>query len=210
MSELNTPDPDEGIGRRIARKRLANGLTQQGLADRAYVSVSLVRQVETGRKPASPSLVASVAKALHVEPAEIYGQPYRTGTGQADRAHAVIDDVRRALAYADFSPDLDTPPRPLDVLAGEITATQQLLQASRVAQAGVRIPALVVEVAAHAHESDSPRAWRLLNRAIALAVSLTRRLGYNDLASLGIEHAVRAAAKGDDPNLLVLPTSHAR
>lgn len=205
MPEPNTTHgADEGIGRRIARKRRARGLTQQGLADRSYVSVSLIKQVETGKKPASPSLVAAAAAALHVEPAELYGQPYRTGTGQADRVHSSIDDVRRALAYSDIPPDLDTPARPLDVLTVEITSMQRLLQASRVAQVGVRIPAVLIEVAAHAHETDSPRAWRLLNRAIAITVSLARRLGYNDLASLGIEHAVRAAAKSDDPNLLHL------
>jgi transcriptional regulator with XRE-family HTH domain len=204
LSEPNTtPDPDEGIGRRIARKRLARGWTQRALADRAHVSLSLIKQVETGAKPASPSLVTAAATALHVEPAELYGQPYR-GTSQADRVHDTIHDVRRALAYSDIPPDLDTPPRSLDVLAGEITSMQRLLQASRVAQVGARIPAVLVEVAAHAHETESPRAFRLLNRAVAVAVSLARRLGYGDLASLGVEHAARAAARSDDPNLLTL------
>lgn len=205
MSEPNTlPVPDEGIGRRIARKRLAAGLTQQGLADRAYVSVSLIRQVETGRKPASPSLVASVAKALRVEPAEIYGQPYRGESRRTDRVHACIDDIRRALACVDIPPDLDTPPRSLDVLASEMTTLLRMAQAARHVQVGARIPAVIIELSAHAHETDSPRAWRLLNRSIAIGVSLARRLGYNDLASLGIEQAARAAVRSDDANLPLL------
>lgn len=205
MRDGNTPpDSDEGIGRRIARKRRGRGLTQQGLADRAYVSRSLIQQVETGRRSATPSLVTAVAAALHVEPAEIYGQPYLRGSRKADRVHDAIDDVRRALTYSDIPPDLDVPPRSLDVLSSEIADMHRLLQASRHEQVGARIPAVVVEAAARAHDSDSPRAWRVLNRAIAIAVSLSRRLGYNDLASLGIEHAARAAAKSDDPNLLLL------
>src|SRR4051812_1962532 len=115
----------------MARKRRARGLTQQGLADRAFVSLSLVQQVETGRKPASPSLVAAAAAAMHVAPAELYGQPYRRSERGADNVHASVDDVRRALAYSDIPPDLDAPPRSLDVLAGEITSMQRLLQQSR-------------------------------------------------------------------------------
>lgn len=187
----------------------ARGLTQQGLADRAFVSLSLIQQVETGKKPASPSLVAAASAAMRVDPAELYGQPYRRGERGAHGVHASVDDVRRALAYSDIPPDLDTPPRSLDVLSGEITSIHRLLQQSRPVQVGVRIPAVIIELAAHAHETGSPRAWRLLNRAIAIAVSFARRLGYNDLASLGIEHAVRAAAKSDDPNLLLL-ADHSR
>jgi transcriptional regulator with XRE-family HTH domain len=210
MPEPNTTQgADGGIGRRIARKRRARGLTQQGLADRAFVSLSLVQQVETGKKPASPSLVAAAAAAMHVDPAELYGQPYRRVERGAERVHTSVDDVRRALAYSDVPPDLDAPPRSLETLAAEITSMQRLLRQSRPVQVGVRIPAVIIELAAHAHETESPRAWRLLNRAIAIAVSFARRLGYNDLASLGIEHAVRAAAKSDDPNLLVL-ADHSR
>lgn len=198
------PAPDEGIGRRIARRRRARGLTQQGLADRAFVSVSLIQQVETGKKPASPSLVAAAATALHVEPSELYGQPYRGVTATDARVHTSIDDIRRAIAYSDIPPDIDTPPRGLDVLAQEITALQQTVQAARLTQVGARIPAVIIEIAAHAHETNAPRAWRMLNRAIAIAVSMSRRLGYADLASLGIEHGARAASRSDDPNLLTL------
>lgn len=202
LFEGNTTEPaDEGIGRRIARKRRAHGLTQQGLADRAYVSLSLIQQVETGRKPASPSFVASVAKALRVEPAEIYGQPYRGSTPQTDRVHSTIVDLRRALACVDIPPDLETPPRSLDDLAIEIAALQRMRQAARHIQLGARLPAALEELSAHAHDTDSPRAWRILNRAISIAVSLSRRLGYNDLAGIGVEHAVRTAARSDDANL---------
>lgn len=199
MSELSTGD--DGIGRRIARKRRNRGLTQQGLADRAYVSRSLIQQVETGHRPATPSLVVAVAAALHVEPSEIYGQPYRGETYRADRVHASIMDVRRAMACADIPPDLDTPPRPLDQLAAEVPKLQRMLQGALHVQLGAKLPAVITELSAHAHETDSPRAWRILNRTVEIAVSLSRRLGYNDLAALGVEHAVRTAARSDDPNL---------
>lgn len=205
LSELNTtPDPDEGIGRRIARKRRARGLTQQGLADRSFVSRSLIQQVETGKKPATPSLVAAVATALHVEPAEIYGQPYRGTTSNTDRAHDSIIDIRHALSCTDIPPDIDVPPRSLDDLAREVATIVKQVQDAQFTRVAARLPAIITELSAHAHETDSPRAWRVMNRAIAAAVSLTRRLGYNDLASVGIEHAARAAARSDDANLPLL------
>lgn len=136
-----TSDPDEGIGRRIARKRRARGLTQQGLANRAFVSLSLIQQVETGRKPATPSLVAAVATALRLEPSEIYGQPYRGNSASSDRVHASIVDIRRALVCVDIPPDLDTPPRPLDVIASEVTTLLKLSQTAQHVRLGARLPA---------------------------------------------------------------------
>lgn len=202
MSESSTTSgADEGIGRRIARKRRARGLTQQGLADRAYVSRSLIQQVETGRKPATPSLVAAVAAVLHVEPSELYGQPYRGETGRTDRVHASIDEMRRALACVDVPPDLDMPPRSLQKLAAEVATLRRLSQAARHVQVGARISAVLIELAIHTLETGDPRAWTLLNNAQAIAVALARRLGYNDLASFGLERASAAAARSDDPNL---------
>lgn len=195
---------DEGIGRRIARMRRLRGLTQQGLADRAYVSRSLIQQVETGRRAATPSLVAAVATALRVDPAELYGQPYRGDTAATDRVHACIADIRYALACVDVPPDLETPPRPLDTLASEVSTLKRLDHACRHNQVGARVPAVTTELTAHAHETDDPRAWWLLNRAIDVAVSLARRLGYYDLAGVGLDRAADAARRSDDANLSLL------
>ncbi|GAA0348426.1 helix-turn-helix domain-containing protein [Actinoallomurus spadix] len=192
---------DEGIGARIARKRRARGLTQQGLATRAFVSRSLIQQVETGRKPATPSLVAAVASALHVDPSEIYGQPYGNEIGRADRIHESIDEMRRALACVDVPLELDVPPRSLGELAAEVSRVRRLAQDAQHSQVGDRISALITELSFHVNDSGDPRAWTLLNNAQAVAVSLARRLGYNDLANFGIERAAAAAARSEDPNL---------
>jgi transcriptional regulator with XRE-family HTH domain len=201
LSEGNTTAASDGIGRRIARTRRTRGLTQQGLADRAYVSRSLIQQVETGHKPATPSLVAAVSAALHVDPAEIYGQPYRGSTVRTDRVHATIPDMRRALNHIDVVPDLSTPPRPLDVLAAEVATLRRLSLAARHVQVGARISSVLEELTVHAYETDSARAWALMNATQAIAASLARRLGYNDLASFAMERAAAAAARSDDPNL---------
>ena len=201
MNDRSTSVSPEDIGQRIRHKRLRAGLTQQGLADQAFVSRSLVQQVEGGRKPASPSLVAAVASALNLDPAELYGQPYRGETAHADRVHAHIPEIRQALSYIDVPPELETPIRPLDDLAAEVAALRKLSLAARHVQVGARLPAVLAELSVHAYDRDTPRSWLLLNATQAVAAALARRLGYNDLAAFGIERAAAAAARSDDPNL---------
>lgn len=191
----------ESAGRRIAHWRKVRGLTQSGLARAAHVSRSLIAQVEAGHKPATPSLVAAVAAALDLEPAQIFGQPYRGEGPRGDAVHTAIPAIRRALAHADLAPELDTPPRSLDTLEGELAVLQKLQGAAAHVRLGARLPAVLEELAAHAAESDDPRAWRLLNHANAIAVSLVRRLGYHDLAQVGLERAAVAAQRAEDPLL---------
>lgn len=202
LSESNTStDIADGIGRRISQLRRLRGFTQQGLADRSFVSRSLIQQVETGRKSATPSLVGAVARALHADPAEIYGQPYRGSTKSTDQIHHAIDEIRRSLACVDVPPELDAPPRTLDALAAEVETLNKLTQETKYLQMGARLPAILDELSAHIHEGGSPRAWRLLNRAQSRAVGMARRHGYNDLASFGLERAAVSAVHSDDPHL---------
>lgn len=191
----------EDVGRRIAHWRKVRGLTQTGLARAAHVSRSLIAQVEAGHKPATPSLVAAVAAALEVEPALLSGRPYRRESGRADAAHQAIPAIRRALAYADLAPEVDTPPRSLDALDEELAVAQRLQAAAQYVRLGARLPAVIEELTVHAVQTGLPRAWQLLNRADAIAASLARRLGYHDLAQVAIERAAVAAHRADDPHL---------
>ncbi|MFF3441539.1 helix-turn-helix domain-containing protein [Streptosporangium sp. NPDC002721] len=202
------PDPGgegESTGRRIARARKRRGLTQIGLAAKANVSRSLIAQVEAGHKRATPSLVAAVARACAVDAAEIVGWPHggqeRGGGRHTEAVHAAMPSIRRALAYADVSPDLGVPPRSLDALASELVKLQRLQGAAAHVRLGARLPAAIEELTVHAVESDLPRAWRLLNHAYAIAVSLARRLGHSDLAQVAVERAAIAAPRADDPHL---------
>ncbi len=55
---------EEHIGARVAAERRLRGLTQRQLADRVHVSLSLITKVERGDRPATPALVAAVARVL--------------------------------------------------------------------------------------------------------------------------------------------------
>jgi transcriptional regulator with XRE-family HTH domain len=198
----DTPDT---VGKRLARVRKKRDLTQNGLAQRANYSRSHLAQVEAGHKVATPAFVSAVAAALGVDPAEIYGQPYRA-RGHDDQVHAVIPELRRVLAYVDIGPELAGPPRGLDVLAAEVATARRLMHKAQLTKIGQRLPALLEELAYWAYETDDPRAWALLGRALNTSVSLTRRLGYSGDALALLGQAEDAARRSGDPNLPHLVT----
>jgi transcriptional regulator with XRE-family HTH domain len=198
-------DSTDRIGLRLARARKWRGLTQQGLADRSSYSRSHIAQVEAGHKVATPAFVAAVAAALGFDPAEIYGQPYHA-RGQDDHVHVAIPELRRVLAYVDIGPELDAPPRSLDLLAAEVATARRLLHQARLVKLGARLPAVIQELTYWAYETDDPRAWALLNKANSSAVSYTRRLGYTGDALAFMERAADSARRSQDPHLPLLVT----
>ncbi|MDE3725215.1 helix-turn-helix transcriptional regulator [Nocardiopsis sp. N85] len=197
-------DTEETTGQRVARLRKLRGFTQHGLASRSHVSRSLIAKVESGHSLATPAFIAAVSTALSVDPTEVFGQPYRGDTPARDRVHATIPEVRRALDVVDVPPELGVEPRPVSLLAREVEALRSASKDAKHLQVGTRLPAVLSELAVHAHTSGDPRVWRHVNAAQALAVSLSRRLGYTDLATSAIKDAAASAARGDDPNLPAL------
>ena len=193
--------PHVGVGERLrrVRKRRRN-LTQAGLAERSAVSRSYIAQIEAGHRIPSPAVTVALANGLRVDITELTGQPYRGTTPSGDRVHEMIPDVRRALTYIDLPPDFDIQPRSLDDLATEVEQLRQLSKAARHTQVGARLPALIEELTHHALEHGLSRAWGLLNGAQALAVSLCRRLGYNDLARrYRASHRICCPFRGPEP-----------
>ncbi|WDZ91198.1 helix-turn-helix domain-containing protein [Nocardiopsis sp. HUAS JQ3] len=201
--------PPAEVGKRVARARKRRGLTQLGLAQRTSYSRSHIAQVEAGHKVATASFIAAVAEAVQVDQTELYGQPFRGETPRGDRVHAPIPDIRRVMTFVDVPPDLEGPPRDLDRLAQELRRADGHRHRSRHSQLGALLPALLEELTWHAYETETPRAWALLNRAHTTAASLTRRLGYTDLTSVIMERAAVSARMSQDPNLPPL-MSHRR
>jgi transcriptional regulator with XRE-family HTH domain len=199
------------IGRRIARARKLREtpLTQAGLAAIVPCSKSLIAQVERGHKPATPALVAAVARALDVDVTELTGQPYRGTDARGDRIHAAIPQIRQALVYWDIPPDLGAPPRPLAELARETQRAARLRMEAGYAELGALLPALIGELTAHAHQghgSEKARAFRLLASVYTAVDSMAYKLGYMDLFALAVERMSWAAEQADDPLLRPVAT----
>jgi transcriptional regulator with XRE-family HTH domain len=195
----------DGIGTRIAEARKLRGLTQSGLSMLVPCSSSLISQVERGVKPATPWLVAAVARALHTDVPQLLGQPYRGATERTDRVHASIPQIRIAMNYWDVPPDLLAAPRPLDTIAGDIATIGRFLDAVDYLQIGRDLPGLIEELSAVFHASvgaQRRQAAELLMYAYVAAKSMAYRLGYVDLVSVAVERATWAARETDNPELL--------
>lgn len=195
-------DQNVGIGDRIAAARKHAGLSQVDFAPRAHVSVSLLRKVEQGQRAATPAMVAACAAALNIEVAQLTGQPYDQEGRQRDPVHALLPELRRALAYWDLPPHLDAPARSWDELAA---ATEQAATMRRAGQHTVlaeALPALLMETTAAAHANAgiaAERYYELLVIQLFAAHSVTHKTGYSDLSTVVEDRITWAAERCGDP-----------
>lgn len=60
------------FGRLVAAHRRRLGLTQEGLAERAGISVDMISKVEVGATGARFPMIERLAEALGVDPAELF------------------------------------------------------------------------------------------------------------------------------------------
>lgn len=194
---------DGSIGARIAAERKLRGLTQRQLADRAHVSISLLRKAEQGHRPATAALVASTARALGIDQARLTGQPFFRSGHEADTLHEVIPALRRELSLYGLPPDdqPETPPS-LPDLARRVAECSDLVHAVSYVRLGAVLPQLLADLRAASHAwagLDRARVMRMLFETLDNAKRLAHDLGYPDLGVLAVELEERAAIESEDP-----------
>ena len=197
----------EHIGARIASRRKLKGLTQQQLADRAHVSVSLLRKVEQGVKPASPALVASVAKTLHADRADLTGQPYRTGNRTHDAVHELVPDIRRELVAYRMAP-VDGPAAPgLPTLRAAVAEVSRRRHEMNLFALGTQLPTVLADLraASFTHQgTEREQVMGLWAETWYAARQFLWKLGYGDLSSRVADRYEWAAAQSGDPLAMAL------
>lgn len=197
---------DEHVGTRIAAFRKLRGLTQQGLATQASISYSLLTKVESGHKPASPSLIARCARVLCVSVPDLEGRPYIADL-QRDRLHELVDPIRAALENWDIELAWDVPARPIDAVRGDV---QRLLMRRRVADYAAMarvLPTLVddlVQLVHVAEDRDRGQVFDLLASAYRCVHTLAYKLGLVDLGTVALDRMGWAAVHAQDPYMPVL------
>lgn len=195
------------IGTRVAEERKLRGLTQRQLAERAHVSLSLLRKVEQGTVPASPAFTSAAARALGVGPAELLGQPYFRETPTDHRVFAAVPALRRELIAYLLPPGDEAPARPIAQLADAVAAASQLRHAVDLSHLGAQLPGLLAELRAAWHQttgSERERVFGLLAETYYAAGQLASKLGYTDLASISVDRYEWAAERsGDELAVLV-------
>ncbi|TCO64404.1 helix-turn-helix domain-containing protein [Actinocrispum wychmicini] len=191
----------DGIGRRVKAARQLAGWTQDKLAREAHVSLSLVKQVEQGRVPASPAFTDAVAVALKSSSTKLKGQPYEDDSRPSHRVHSGIAALRREVASYRLPPE-DTPPRSLARLTAAVADVSRLRHRAKLDKLGDELPTLLAELRAATHHTKSPdreRLFGLLAEAYAAAGQVAYKLGYADLSALTTERVEWAARQSGDP-----------
>lgn len=200
MAEDN--EPHGAIGHRVRAARKLAGITQRQLADRAHVSLSLVKQVEQIRVPVSPAFVAAVARALEMPATELMSQPSPIVDREDHRVHAVIPELRRELAAYRIPPDSGPPPRSVPELTAAVARVSALRHSATLDALGAELPGLLAELRAATHHysgHDRERVFGLLAETYAAAGQIAWKLGYSDLSSLTTDRIEWAARESGDP-----------
>ncbi|MFE6030087.1 helix-turn-helix domain-containing protein [Streptomyces niveus] len=190
--------PHDHIGARIKRLRLERHLTQQALADLSQVPYSSLTKVEQGDRPASPHVIASLARALRVDVANITGQPYVTEL-RADELDVLIQPIREALDVYDLGADPEVAPRPYQLLDDDAEALLVAVRAGEIKQTASQLPGLIVEATTAAHIAGSSESWLLLASVYRTAYDVSSKLGFADLATIALsrmEWAAQRASSG--------------
>ncbi|ANW21301.1 helix-turn-helix domain-containing protein [Streptomyces clavuligerus] len=201
---------DDHIGARIADYRKLRHLTQAGLAQRAGVSRTTVAKIEAGLSPATPPIVAAVARVLEVDVAVLNGQPYLSEL-QADHLDRMIAPLSDALDLYDLGPDPDITPRPMHRIAADVDRLCAQACATEYRYIGTRLPALLGELTtafAVLPAADRQRTAATLGWAYWTAYEFAYRLGYHDLATIALERMGWMAEQAQDPLLLALRHRH--
>ncbi|QHC25898.1 helix-turn-helix domain-containing protein [Streptomyces sp. GS7] len=198
---------EPGIGDRIARLRLRRKLTQEGLAERAGLSVDVVRKLEQGvRQTARLSTLNALAKALDVEPSALVGKPATfevRGEGDQPSVLALRQAVSPVSELLGEEPDPEDPPG-IAALQDALRSTERIRREGRMAEIGALLPQLIKDAKAVAHAatgSEAAAAQSVLAEAYQVAATTLAALGKEDAAFTALERAMAAAAKGDDPHL---------
>lgn len=190
------------LGDRLRVARRTRNLSTAQLAQKVAVSASYIQKLESGARKASPSLVLSLAKALHFGPEVLTGQPYYGEPEAEDRVHAVIPELRRLLLCYDSPDDLDIAPRALPVLASEVDQVAALRRDARYAPMGPLLPPIITElthVALGGRNGDQTKAFWHLARAYRAVNSLAHKMGHHDLSNTALERVRWAADRSGDP-----------
>ncbi|WP_372410477.1 helix-turn-helix domain-containing protein [Streptomyces luteireticuli] len=205
---------ESGMGERIARLRMRRGLTQERLAEKAGLSVDVVRKLEQGRRrTARLSTVNALAAALDTEPSALLGQLTTFEVPPtADEAPSVLALRQAVSPVADLlGGDDDVEDAPSIVQLKEaLASTGSIRREGRVAEIGAVLPQLIRDARAAVHASagrDAAAANSVLAVAYQVAATTLTALGKEDAAFTAMERSLAAIRSCDDPNLETLAAS---
>ncbi|WP_347560447.1 helix-turn-helix domain-containing protein [Streptomyces sp. AcH 505] len=206
---------ESGMGDRIAELRRRRGLTQEELAERADLSVDVIRKLEQGRrKTARLTSINALAGALDTEPSYLVGQPgtFETNDGPDDGLPSVLALREAVSPVADLlGGDADPEDVPsIEALRLALESTESIRREGRMGEIGALLPQLIRDARAAAHAytgADAAVANSVLAVAYQVAATTLTALGKEDAAFTAMERSLAAIRHCDDPSLETLAAS---
>ncbi|MFD8921543.1 helix-turn-helix domain-containing protein [Streptomyces sp. NPDC059569] len=198
---------NEHLGYKLRRARKLAGLTQEGLAERADVSVDVIRQLEQRRKGSArlPTLHA-LSKGLGVELTSLLGDPPgMPSNGEGDPPQMVA--LRRAIMpplYAPVPEPTGVETLTVELLRAEIADAWTLYHDAEFGRLMEILPGVIADARQTASVGTSEEragGQAALGKALQLGGHLSIRMGKTDLALSSLERAIAAADASSDPLL---------
>src|SRR3954447_19922000 len=187
------------LGERVRRLRAERGMTQEQLAERAGVSVDLVKKLEQGRRESARlTTLTKLAQALDVSRSELLDRRSRLDGGTSSLVLGLRDVLLSVDVLTGIDPRDDTgEPTPLDDLRVQVDHLWDEYWNGQFVSLAKALPALIGETRITQRALGEPGA-NPLAEAYQLAGCLLVHLGRDDLAALAAERGLRAASAGPD------------
>jgi transcriptional regulator with XRE-family HTH domain len=204
------------LGERIKRVRNRRQMTQEQLAEKAEVSVDLIRKLEQEvRRTASMSSLTRIARALDKDVPHLLGQSSTiepTVNEQTTGVLAIRDELT-AMSYFPGLVDpetLDDEPPTVEHLRRALDEVQAIRQRGSFAELGAVLPGLLAEARVAAHELTGPdqvAAYGILSEVFQIASTMMTALGKPDLGYVGLIRAQEAANRSNNELLHAMNVS---
>ncbi|MCX4099137.1 helix-turn-helix domain-containing protein [Nocardia sp. alder85J] len=198
------PQPGEHIGDNIRRLR-GKALTRQELAEKAEVSIDLLKLLENHiRNSTSLTTLRKLAAALDCDVSDIVGK--RSGLPNATGETAGVMAIRRALSPVDDYAGTagEHPPVQIGDARRTVTYAWGSYWAGRYEKLAQVLPAGIADLRATQHAAqgaDVAVASELYARILWATACTLVHLGHTDTAWTAIRDAHAAARLGNDPLL---------
>ncbi|MGW7368048.1 helix-turn-helix domain-containing protein [Streptomyces sp. NPDC054841] len=202
------------IGDRLGELRLRRGLTQEGLAEKAQLSIDTVRKLEQNQRlTARMGTLNSLARALDVETSVLLGAPAVLASSNGSEPPSLLT-LRQAVTplseFAGLGDEEDTPPPSVAQLRAGIRSTEQIRRRGELTKITALLPVLLTDARAAVREyTDDGRAaaYAVLAEAYQVAATTLTAFGKEDAAYTAIERSMAAARQSDDPRLEIMGVS---
>lgn len=204
------------LGERLGELRVRRGLTQEGLAEKARLSVDTVRKLEQNQRfTARMGTLNALARALDVETSVLLGPPTVLESSTDHEPPSVLA-LRQAVTPLSGFPGLgpgaeeDSEPPTVAELREAIRSTETIRRRGELTKITALLPTLLADARAAVRQyagSDRAGCYAVLAEAYQVAATTLTAFGKEDAAYTALERSMEAAARSDDPHLEVIGVS---